>query len=51
MKIPLFLLIAAVSLSSCRTVLPLDPNTGRPSTRCLPFYTTTTTTTVYESTK
>jgi hypothetical protein len=29
-------LTAAIFASSCRTVAPIDPMTGKPSARCLP---------------
>jgi len=38
MKITLFITTIALALfaSSCRTYTPIDPMTGKPSTRCLP---------------
>lgn len=50
MKILTALAIATAFLTSCRVPLPIDPNTGRPSTRCLPYGSTSTTVT-YESAK
>ena len=38
MKIPLFIATVALGLiaSSCRTSIPIDPMTMKPSVRCLP---------------